>query len=69
MADFKISTLTMDLYIIIEMTSIIAGVLRLKQSKMNIRNYVTVTVKNSSGNISESREAVIVSSYRKLWKS
>ena len=69
MTDFKISTLTMDLYIIIEMTSIIAGVLRLKQSKMNIRNYVTVTVKNSSGNISESREAVIVSSYRKLWKS
>ena len=59
----------MDLYIIIEMTSIIADVLRLKQSKMNIRNYVTVTVKNSSGNISESREAVIVSSYRKLWKS
>lgn len=69
MTDFKISTLTMDLYIIIEMTSIIADVLRLKQSKMNIRNYVTVTVKNSSGNISESREAVIVSSYRKLWKS
>lgn len=45
MTDFKISTLTMDLYIIIEMTSIIAGVLRLKQSKINIRNYVTVTVK------------------------